>query len=242
MASVVSILIAAIVSAGICAMYTCGVVQPTIASSNYGVYFHKEARIVQRRNSDTYKHIFRLAVPNITYIALTYYTCDTVTLSFSTCMELNNRIRALNKYAENEHATALAQLRFVDTFVLPNAADTTIRRRRDVRQSPAIFYRANDDYTTTTTAAHTKRHRVKRGWFTGSIRRVQQGYADLLHKLGLDQRDAMIEQLQNARDLVSLNTRAVMRYNNRLHSVQSLTEHETDRVVHSTTRSDNTLT
>ena len=78
-------------------------------------------------------------------------------------MELNNRIRALNKYAENEHATALAQLRFVDTFVLPHAADTTIRRRRDVRQSPAIFYRANDDYTTTTTAAHTKRHRVKRG-------------------------------------------------------------------------------
>ena len=71
MASVVSILIAAIVSAGICAMYTCGVVQPTIASTNYGVYFHKEARIVQRRNSDTYKHIFRLAVPNITYTALT---------------------------------------------------------------------------------------------------------------------------------------------------------------------------
>ena len=242
MASVVSILIAAIVSAGICAMYTCGVVQPTIASSNYGVYFHKEARIVQRRNSDTYKHIFRLAVPNITYTAITYYTCDTVAFSFSTCMELNNRIRALNKYAENEHATALAQLRFVDTFVLPHAADTTIRRRRDVPQSSAIFYRANDDYTTTTTAAHTKRHRVKRGWFTGIIRRVQQGYADLLHKLGLDQRDAMIEQLQNARDLVSLNTRAVMRYNNRLHSVQSLTEHEMDRVVHSTTRSDNTLT
>ena len=157
-------------------------------------------------------------------------------------MELNNRIRALNKYAENEHATALAQLRFVDTFVLPHAADTTIRRRRDVPQSSAIFYRANDDYTTTTTAAHTKQHRVKRGWSTGIIRRVQQGYADLLHKLGLDQRDAMIEQLQNARDLVSLNTRAVKRYNNRLHSVQSLTEHETDRVVHITTRSDNSLT
>ena len=77
-------------------------------------------------------------------------------------MELNNRIRALNKYAENEHATALAQLRFVDTFVLPHAADTTIRHRRDVRQSP-IVYRANDDYTTTTTAAHTKRHTVKGG-------------------------------------------------------------------------------
>ena len=71
---------------------------------------------------------------------------------------------------------------------------------------------------------------------------MQQGYADLLHKPGPDQRDAMIEQLQNAADLVSLNTRAVMRYNNRLHSVQSLIEHETDRVVHSTTRSDNSLT
>ena len=76
-------------------------------------------------------------------------------------MELNSCIRALNTYAENEHATAVARLRFVDTFVLPHAADTTIRRRRDVRQSPAIFYSVNDDYTTTTTTAHTKRRRVK---------------------------------------------------------------------------------
>ena len=107
MASVVGILIAATVSVGICVMYTCGFVQPTIASSNYGVYVHKEAHLVQRRNSDTYKHIFRLAVPKITYTALTYYTCDTVAFWFSTCVELNSRIRALDTYGTQQLYTRI---------------------------------------------------------------------------------------------------------------------------------------
>ena len=37
-------------------------------------------------------------------------------------MELNSRIRALNTYAENEHAPVLGLLRVVDTFVSPHAA------------------------------------------------------------------------------------------------------------------------